>query len=130
MTDIKQQERRRFSRIPFDSDAHLNSKSGELHLNCPVVDISIKGALIEKPDNWQGKVGSRYQLDIVIEQGQLVIKMDALVAHIDDEVIGFICDHIDLDSITHLKRLVELNLGDSELLQRELASLLTKTTDK
>lgn len=125
MTDIKQQERRRFSRVPFDSDAHINSKTGELHLNCPVIDVSIKGALVAKPENWQGTVGSDYQLDLVLEQGQLVIKMDVSVAHIDDDQIGFICHHIDLDSITHLKRLIELNLGDPELLQRELSSLLS-----
>jgi len=31
--------------------------------------------------------------------------------------------HIDLDSISHLRRLVELNLGDEALLERELAAL-------
>jgi len=50
--------------------------------------------------------------------------MTASVAHIDPTRIGFICEHIDLDSITHLKRLVELNLGDEELLHRELSSLI------
>ena len=30
---------------------------------------------------------------------------------------------IDLDSITHLRRLVELNLGDEKLLERELSHL-------
>ena len=34
-----------------------------------------------------------------------------------------VVDHIDLESISHLRRLVELNLGDSSLLERELAAL-------
>jgi len=104
MTDPKHAERRRFSRIPFDSKAHINSKAGELHLNCAVYDISIKGALIEKPDNWLGQVGTHYQLDLLLEDGQYVIQMGAVVAHIDDTSIGFICESIDLDSVTHLKR--------------------------
>lgn len=53
-----------------------------------------------------------------------MIRMDASAVHIDDGMINFICEHIDLDSITHLKRLVELNLGDPELLHRELSALL------
>jgi hypothetical protein len=34
------------------------------------------------------------------------------------------CDSIDLDSITHLRRLVELNAGDPRELDRELAILI------
>ena len=32
--------------------------------------------------------------------------------------------HIDLDSISHLRRFVELNLGDEQELERELGALL------
>jgi hypothetical protein len=49
--------------------------------------------------------------------------MDVTVAHCESEHVGFHCDHIDIDSITHLRRLVELNLGDPELLERELSAL-------
>jgi hypothetical protein len=40
-----------------------------------------------------------------------------------DDLLGFVCRHIDLESISHLRRLVELNLGDESLLERELAAL-------
>ena len=50
--------------------------------------------------------------------------MQTAVAHIDANSVGFICEHIDLDSISHLKRLVELNLGDEDLLHRELHALI------
>ncbi|MCG8610315.1 MAG: hypothetical protein MI864_07240, partial [Pseudomonadales bacterium] len=32
--------------------------------------------------------------------------------------------YIDLDSITHLKRLIELNVGDPSLIERELSALI------
>jgi hypothetical protein len=35
-----------------------------------------------------------------------------------------LCESIDLDSITHLRRLVELNAGDPALLERELTALV------
>lgn len=38
--------------------------------------------------------------------------------------LGFVCTNIDLDSIKHLRRLIELNLGDQEELERELGALL------
>jgi hypothetical protein len=117
-------ERRRFSRIPFDATAHLNSHKGELHLNCHVIDISLVGVLITTPEGWLGDISDQYTIDLLLDDGQLVIKMDTEVAHIADNTIGFQCKHIDLDSISHLIRLVELNLGDEALLHRELAALL------
>jgi len=124
MSDQLSSERRRFSRIPFEAKAHINSHKGELHLNCHVIDISLNGILITIPDNWQGKMNDEYTIDLLLENAQLVIKMEAAVAHLDKESIGFICKHIDLDSITHLKRLVELNLGNEDLLHRELSALI------
>jgi hypothetical protein len=36
---------------------------------------------------------------------------------------GLACREIDLDSVTHLRRLVALNLGDETLAEREFAQL-------
>jgi hypothetical protein len=38
--------------------------------------------------------------------------------------VGVQCGSIDLESITHLRRLVEMNLGGGSLLERELKALL------
>jgi hypothetical protein len=124
MANITIDERRNFSRIPFHAQAHVHADKGELHLNCEVLDVSLNGILIVKPDGWRGQLTDNYKIDLVLESAQLVIKMSAAVAHIDGGSIGFICKNIDLDSISHLKRLVELNLGDEDLLHRELASLI------
>jgi len=45
------------------------------------------------------------------------------LAHIRNNNVGLRCEYIDIDSITYLRRLVELNLGDAELLERELVAL-------
>lgn len=124
MTEEQTPERRRFSRIPFEAFAHLKSPQGDLYLNCEVIDISLKGVLVKRPTDWEGKLVDPYQIDLLLEGGNIVIKMQTLVAHIDDNYLGFDCENIDLDSITHLKRLVELNLGDEGLLHRELHALI------
>lgn len=111
-------EKRRFKRIPFDMPGRIVSTS-----TVRVIDVSLKGALIIKPPKWKGTKGDIIGIEIPLDNGDAVIRMDMRVAHIETERIGLVCEHIDLDSITHLRRLVELNLGDDELLHRELAEL-------
>lgn len=115
---------RRFQRIPFSATANVHASKGELHPQCHVVDISLNGLLIDKPVGWIGAIGDEYYIDLLLNNAELVIKMQAEVAHIDNGTIGFHCSLIDLESISHLKRLVELNLGDEDLLHRELAALI------
>lgn len=48
------------------------------------------------------------------------------MAHCNGEQAGLLCLTIDIDSVTHLRRLVELNLGDTDLLERELSHLIAE----
>lgn len=111
-------EQRRFKRIPFDMPGRIVSTT-----TVRVIDVSLKGALIVKPPKWKGSKGDPISIEIPLDSDASVIRMDMRIAHVDAGRIGLVCEHIDLDSITHLRRLVELNLGDDELLQRELAEL-------
>ena len=61
---------------------------------------------------------------LTVELNKIVsINMSVRFNHINNGHYGFQCDHIDMDSLSHLKRLVELNLGEPELLDRELSAL-------
>jgi hypothetical protein len=55
---------------------------------------------------------------------EATIVMAVSVAHQGAGRIGLDCTHIDIESAQHLRRLVELNLGDDALLHRELAALI------
>ena len=46
-----------------------------------------------------------------------------------DKLLGLLFHTIDLDSVTHLRRLIELQLGDPALLQRDLAALCSSPVD-
>lgn len=113
-------ERRRFHRFDFEARVHLYS--GSRAWESELIDISLKGALLRRPDDWDGKSGESYRIEIRLEGG-VVISMSVSVAHVAIDRIGFICERIDMDSFVHLKRLVELNLGDPALLSRELSGL-------
>ena len=45
------------------------------------------------------------------------------VSHVEDNHMGIESTGIDIESITHLRRMLELNMGDSRILNRELAAL-------
>lgn len=114
------EEQRRFTRVPFDAKALLGKDDREWP--CELIDLSLKGALIRRPNEWSGHAGEDYRLTLMLDD-DVLIHMDVNVAHVEDQHVGLSCKDIDLDSITHLRRLVELNLGDAALLERELMAL-------
>ena len=114
-------ERRRFHRILFDAPTSIES-NGVIH-HTTLLDISLKGALAKMPPKWQPSAGELVTLRVHLDESGTSINMQALCAHIEADSVGFLCDEIDMDSISLLRRLVELNIGDEALLQRDLAAL-------
>ena len=49
--------------------------------------------------------------------------MSIAVVHQEGHEIGVQCNGIDIDSVSLLRRLIELNLGNDEQLHRELSQL-------
>ena len=113
-------ERRTFSRITFDADTSMQ-QGGDIWA-VTLLDISLKGLLIEKPDDWSADPGKEFHVSIHLSDSTS-ITMTVSQRHEENNQIGFECNHIDIDSIHHLRRLVELNIGDMDLLEREVAAL-------
>ncbi|MFS2199209.1 PilZ domain-containing protein [Pseudomonas sp. Pseusp3] len=114
-------ERRRFKRIAFDARTELSQ--GESTWSVKLVDLSLKGLLIERPDPWLGNPQQDFLVDIHLSE-EADITMDVQLAHDDHGQLGFVCRHISLESIGRLRRLIELNLGDQQELERELGALI------
>ena len=121
MTFAKTEEKRRFHRIFYTAEAVLAGDDGQLYL-CKIIDLSLKGCLLDFGQDWSGSQEKVYTLTLKLSD-EVSIVMELGVVHAAGPQIGFKCLHIDIDSISTLRRLVELNLGDSELLERELAAL-------
>lgn len=117
-------EQRHFTRIPFNATAIIvNSSTGHKTM-AELIDISFKGALISKPDDWQGTNGEHYTVHLELAGNEIEINLSVTEVHHENDHIGFKTEHMDLDTATHLRRLVELNLGDESLLERELTELI------
>lgn len=114
-------DRRRFKRIAFDARTELSQ--GSRRWPVQLLDLSLKGMLIQRPEPWLGDASQPFEADIHLS-ADAEVKMDVQLAHDDHGQLGFVCLHISLESIEHLRRLVELNLGDPEELERELGALI------
>ncbi|MCL7461927.1 PilZ domain-containing protein [Pseudomonas sp. NW5] len=114
-------ERRRFQRIPFVTEAEL--QQGQQQWLVELHDLSLRGVLVSRPADWSAQPEARCRVRIPLGVDAEVV-MTVSLAHQEADWLGFHCDEIDLDSITHLRRLLELNIGSSSLLERDLAALL------
>ncbi|MNO87442.1 Cyclic diguanosine monophosphate-binding protein [compost metagenome] len=113
-------ERRRYQRIAFDANAELSQ--GDQRWKVRLHDLSLQGLLIQRPEAWQGDPKQPFEVRIYLGF-DVNIFMEAELVWERDGFLGFNCKHLDLDSISHLRRLLELNLGGSERLDHELAHL-------
>lgn len=117
-------DRRRFWRAAFQAEVQLVAADGCV-TPAELLDISLKGALVKVPQQWSGSLGDTCRIDLRLAD-DAEIAMRTVVAHVEGAHVGLRCENIDLDSITHLRRLVELNSGDAGLLERELTVLLSR----
>jgi hypothetical protein len=113
-------DKRRFHRILYQSDVLLTQ--GDQSALCEILDLSLKGCLLKLPEEWSSNLSEHYKLSISLSD-ESKIEMQLVLAYHKENKGGFYCDKIDLNSISQLRRLIELNLGDSQLLERDLDAL-------
>lgn len=114
-------ERRQHLRSVFHATVTLHTMAGdEIAL---LRDISLKGAMVEIGSTWRGRVGDICKLSLALAS-DAKIEMRTIVAHVNGTQVGLRCEQVDLESMTHLRQLVEHNAEDPALLERELATLM------
>ena len=115
-------ERRQFSRVSFvthvDIDFEDHKCTGKL------LDISLKGALIEQAAPAFLELGNRGVITIYLSDTDIALTFSGEVAHVSGNRAGMKFLHEDIDSMTHLRRLLELNLGSDETITRELSHVI------
>jgi hypothetical protein len=92
-----------------------------------VIDISLKGVLLQLPAGQTPQAGMPCLVKLPLGDGaadDVVIAMAGELAHVEGDHAGVLCRSIDIESITHLRRLIEINLGDATASERELKALI------
>lgn len=121
VSDSPSTERRRFQRIAFDAPVQLISETQSW--TATLIDISLRGALLKRPENWISPPQPPLFIRLCLD-GETTVSLPVNLTHEEDQQLGFVCTQLDLDSVSLLRRLVELNLGEPELLNRELSALI------
>ena len=122
-TSNQADERRRFQRIPFTSKTTISQN--KLCWRADLKDISFKGALTSRPADWLGSPSAtQFTIDAELNE-EHHIRFTATLKHEEADTLGFHCESMDIDSASTLRRLVELNLGDPALLDREFLKLVS-----
>ncbi|NLS12225.1 PilZ domain-containing protein [Vibrio sp. SM6] len=114
-------ERRRFSRIIYRVPATL--MQGSTTVMTKIQDLSLHGMLVQLPERVSFNANETIDVLFTLSGSNIQITLKAdMVRHFRGSV-ALKTRHIDIDSITHLRRLVELNVGNDTLLHRELEHL-------
>ncbi|MBN2707035.1 MAG: PilZ domain-containing protein [Deltaproteobacteria bacterium] len=112
------EENRNFSRIRFQAhtkiEINTHSYGGEL------LDISLKGALISASDRLPIKLEEDVRIRVFLPSSSIALSFNARLVHLEQNRYGFKFTGYDAESMTHLRRLLEFNLGDQDQVVREL----------
>ncbi len=114
-------ERRRFSRIVYQAQATLVQDSTTV--NALVCDLSLHGLLATSEQSDMLDTDKQVDVTFSLAGSDVTIQLVGNIVGLNNNVIRLSIDHIDIESIGHLKRLVELNVGDDELLHRDIEHL-------
>jgi len=115
-------DERRFRRVPFVTEVQL--VAGAQRRSCQLLDIALKGALLEGDGPWTLPIGTRASLTIPLPDSPITLDFDAELVHHEGAHLGFRFLHEDLETFTHLRKLLELNSGDPEGIRSELLTWL------
>lgn len=114
------ENRRQFTRVLFSINASLEVEDNTYPVS--IHDVSLNGALVSSTGSEHSLKGKFGTLTFTLDDESEVV-MHIAVVHEDEQETGLQCNAIDIDSVTHLRRLVELNLGDESQLYKELTQL-------
>ncbi|WP_430460201.1 PilZ domain-containing protein [Thalassolituus sp. LLYu03] len=114
-------DQRQFRRVHFLQRVQVATHGEVLETHC--LDISLRGVLLVRPEDVNWKLEQQLVVTLQLSESE-AITMHCSLVHIDDDVVGCACDSMDLDSMTALRRLLELNMADPSAVNRELAELV------
>ena len=115
-------DERRFRRIPFEAEVQIVLDNH--NWNCRLLDIALKGALLESKIPLPLALGTVARLSLPLPGSTIILAFEAELTHREENRLGFKFLHENLETLTHLRTLLELNTGDPEGVRSELLTWL------
>jgi hypothetical protein len=116
---------RHFRRIPFEAEVTL--KAGEKICTGQLFDVALKGAMVGTKTPLPFNLGAKCSLCIVLPDTPISLNFQAELVHKEELCYGFKFISESLETLTHLRKLIELNTGDTEATRSELSDWLSNS---
>ncbi|MEJ2059939.1 MAG: PilZ domain-containing protein [Gammaproteobacteria bacterium] len=118
------QDQRKTHRVRFSAEAVLSFDQTPYAVQ--IVDISLMGALLLMLDDKRPlpEPGGICRFELALDTRHVIQIACQVVRTADDHLVGVSFDELDIDSASHLHRLLVVNLGEEELLARDLDALI------
>ena len=114
-------ERRRFSRVPFETRVVVkNLSDGAILRNLDSRDISMKGMYCFTGRPFEPGTPCGVELQLTGTSSELWLRIEGKVARKDKCGMAVVFDSMDLDAFIHLKNVLYYNSGDPESIEREI----------
>lgn len=114
---------RRFRRIPFAAEVTLST--GQSTWSGELLDVAMKGAMVGTPAPLPLELGTKCNLCITLPGTPISLEFQTKLVHCEEGHYGFKFISEDLQTLTHLRKLIELNTGDAEATRSELSAWLS-----
>lgn len=114
--------RRRFSRVDFVTEASLEVKGNRYPAR--LLNLSLQGCLLEVLELSGQTTGLKGVIYFTLSGSEITLCFKGLLAHRSGECLGYCFEQIDLESMIHLRALLEHNLGNSAQVEREVSLMI------
>lgn len=115
-------DHRQFSRVKFAARTVVEFR--EKTLDAHLLDISLKGALVAFGRDVEPVPEESCTLAVYLDSSDVVLNFDAAVVHFHDNKTGLRFTSFDIDSMIHLRSLLELNTANPDQVRSELAHFI------
>ncbi len=116
------QKERRFSRVRCLENCTVETGSATSEVK--LLDISLRGALVEHDSGLPVSRGDRWKITFRLNHSDIVLQFDAEVIHCHEMTAGVKFVEMDLDTLTHLRSLLEARTVNPDLVRHELGFMI------
>ena len=110
-------DQRNYRRIPFQTEAELNIS--DQRYQCDLVDLALQGALFQTDQDLPIEIGAQCPMTITLPSSDLTMEFTGELIHHRGQFYGFIFVSEDAVTMGHLRRLLELNVGNGDVVDQE-----------
>jgi hypothetical protein len=114
---------RRFQRVPFHAKTRVTAEGTSW--DCTLLNIALKGALLES-SLLPVEPGATCDIRMTLPGTDIALEFRSLLVYHQGSHFGFKFLHVDLETLTHLRKLIELNTGDADGVRGELMAWLSE----